>query len=176
MGGLHTLGFKGPEMRGKHTRWTMNPYVFDNHYFKNILTEGGSRYWTSELDQRLLEDPEAREWCETFAQDQDRFFEEYAKGHVMVSEFNCDSLMNEVGINIEDGGYVEKSKWRRFANWLNGDEVTREQIEREMLTERIQQPFPAGMTNLLEMGQEHTNEPADETDLEIVDEQQPRRI
>ena len=68
MGGLHSLGFKGSEMRGKHTRWVMNPYVFDNDYFKNILV-GGNGYWMSELDQRLLEDPEAREWCEIFAQD-----------------------------------------------------------------------------------------------------------
>ena len=94
----------------------------------------------------------------------------------MVSEFNCDSLMNEVGINIEDGGYVEKSKWRRFANWLNGDDVTREQIEREMLLERVQQPYPSGLTNLLEMGKEHTPEPADESDLEVVEDRQPRRV
>lgn len=167
MGGLHTLGFKGPELRGRHTRWVMNPYVFDNDYFKNVLMGDQNRYFSSELDHRMLEDPEAREWCEIFAQDQDRFFEEYAKGHVMVSEFNCDALMNEVGINIDDGGYVEPSKYRRFANWATGDDVTKAQIEKEILKERLGQPIITGSTNLLFMGTaEFRQGPEDSNDSE----------
>ena len=33
MGGSHTLGFKGSDTKGPLSRWTMNPYVFDNTYF-----------------------------------------------------------------------------------------------------------------------------------------------
>jgi len=35
--GHHTLGFVGLEKKGFHTRWCMNPYVFDNSYFKELL-------------------------------------------------------------------------------------------------------------------------------------------
>ena len=31
--GSFTLGFCGEEKKGYHTRWCMNPYVFDNTYF-----------------------------------------------------------------------------------------------------------------------------------------------
>ena len=34
MGGIHTLGFKDENKSGPLTRWTMNPYVFDNTYFQ----------------------------------------------------------------------------------------------------------------------------------------------
>lgn len=31
--GTNTLGFVGNEKKGAHTRWCMNPYVFDNTYY-----------------------------------------------------------------------------------------------------------------------------------------------
>lgn len=31
--GSFTLGFCGDDKKGPHTRWCMNPYVFDNTYF-----------------------------------------------------------------------------------------------------------------------------------------------
>ena len=34
MGGTHTIGFKGSATKGPDSRWTMNPYVFDNTYFQ----------------------------------------------------------------------------------------------------------------------------------------------
>ena len=33
MMGTNTRGFVGNEKKGAHTRWCMNPYVFDNTYF-----------------------------------------------------------------------------------------------------------------------------------------------
>jgi hypothetical protein len=34
VGGTQTLGFKGELKKGHQSRWTMNPYVFDNTYFQ----------------------------------------------------------------------------------------------------------------------------------------------
>jgi hypothetical protein len=34
MGGINTLGFRDENKSGPLTRWTMNPYVFDNTYFQ----------------------------------------------------------------------------------------------------------------------------------------------
>lgn len=31
--GMNTIGFNGDAKQGPHTRWTMNPYVFDNTYY-----------------------------------------------------------------------------------------------------------------------------------------------
>lgn len=33
VGGTQTLGFRGELKKGPQSRWTMNPYVFDNTYF-----------------------------------------------------------------------------------------------------------------------------------------------
>jgi len=35
--GVNTIGFAGNEKKGPHTRWVMNPYVFDNTYYKELL-------------------------------------------------------------------------------------------------------------------------------------------
>lgn len=34
VGGTQTIGFKGELKKGAQSRWTMNPYVFDNTYFQ----------------------------------------------------------------------------------------------------------------------------------------------
>lgn len=33
IGGTQTLGFLGEGRKGPNSRWTLNPYVFDNTYF-----------------------------------------------------------------------------------------------------------------------------------------------
>ncbi len=48
MGGLNTLGFNGEGKKGPLSRWTMNPYVFDNSYFQQLLLGKESRYWSCE--------------------------------------------------------------------------------------------------------------------------------
>lgn len=52
--GSHTLGFASDNNKGKTGRWTMNPYVFDNTYFKEVLMGHDSIYLKTEADLRLL--------------------------------------------------------------------------------------------------------------------------
>ena len=35
--GSHTLGFAKNGATGPHNRWTINPHVFDNTYYKEVL-------------------------------------------------------------------------------------------------------------------------------------------
>lgn len=44
MGGVHTLGFIGEHKKGFESRWCMNPYVFDNTYFKEVILGSESKY------------------------------------------------------------------------------------------------------------------------------------
>ena len=52
--GSFTLGFCGDEKKGPHTRWCMNPYVFDNTYFKEVLLRDQSKYFKTEADHKLV--------------------------------------------------------------------------------------------------------------------------
>ena len=52
--GSFTLGFNGVEKKGPHTRWCMNPYVFDNTYFQEVLLRDQSKYFKSEADLKLV--------------------------------------------------------------------------------------------------------------------------
>lgn len=121
MGGTHTIGFKGSATKGPDSRWTMNPYVFDNTYFQQLLLGSNSRYFSTTTDHHLVQDAKLRHWVEVYAQDQNLFFTNYAKAHVNLSELNCPNLMGEINNDIVDGGYVEKSRWLAFAGWFNRD-------------------------------------------------------
>ena len=87
MMGIHTLGFVGQAKKGFNTRWCMNPYVFDNTYYKELLLGERSKYYKTDADHALMADAEKREWVEKYAADQDLFFAHYAEAHVKVSEF-----------------------------------------------------------------------------------------
>lgn len=52
--GAHTLGFANDSNKSKTGRWCMNPYVFDNTYFKEVLMGHDSIYLKTEADLRLL--------------------------------------------------------------------------------------------------------------------------
>lgn len=67
--GIHTLGFVGSAKKGPHTRWCMNPYVFDNTYYKELLLGERSKYFKTDADRRLTNDSQFREWVEKYAQD-----------------------------------------------------------------------------------------------------------
>lgn len=107
--GSYTLGFANDENKTRNGRWTMNPYVFDNTYFQEVLLGSQSKYLKTEADLRLLNEPQLREWVEKFAADQNLFFETYARAHVKVSEMGQEEhLLSE--FNEEDiinGGYQE---------------------------------------------------------------------
>lgn len=57
-----TIGFVGDEKKGPHTRWCMNPYVFDNTYYQELLLGEKSKYYKNEYDYKLLECAEGRQW------------------------------------------------------------------------------------------------------------------
>jgi len=84
--GSYTLGFHSDDNKTKLGRWTMNPYVFDNSYFKEVLAAHNSPYLKTEADLKLLQNQETRTWVEQYAEDQNLFFENYARAHVKVSE------------------------------------------------------------------------------------------
>jgi len=107
--GSYTIGFASDDNKTKQGRWTMNPYVFDNTYFKEVLLGHQSNYLKTQADLRLLDNPELKEWVEAYAQDQNLFFENYAQAHVKVSETGQEEhLLSEFDEDkIVDGGYVE---------------------------------------------------------------------
>jgi hypothetical protein len=37
VGGSQTIGFMGDGKKGPASRWTMNPYIFDNTYFQELM-------------------------------------------------------------------------------------------------------------------------------------------
>ena len=94
--GSYTLGFASEDNKGKKGRWCMNPYVFDNTYFQELLLAHDSRYLKTEADLNMLHDPEMKKWVEAYADDQTLFFENYAKAHVKLSEQGQEhNLMSE---------------------------------------------------------------------------------
>ena len=52
--GTNTIGFIGSEKKGSHTRWCINPFVFDNTYFQELLLRDQSKYAKDESDLKLL--------------------------------------------------------------------------------------------------------------------------
>ena len=60
--GSYTLGFANDDNKGRSGRWTMNPYVFDNTYFQEVLLGHESKYLKTEADLNLLHVPELKEW------------------------------------------------------------------------------------------------------------------
>jgi len=110
--GFRTLGFIGEEKKGPHTRWTKNPYVFDNDYYKELLKGDQSKHCKVDSDWRLVQEPKLKEWVEKYAEDETLFHMNYARAHVKVSRIGCEeTLMSEVDSKfVEDGGYREPSR------------------------------------------------------------------
>jgi catalase (peroxidase I) len=68
--GSHTIGFANTEATGPQNRWTMNPHVFDNSYFKEVLLGDRSKYFKSKGETLLASDGELRQYVEQYAQDE----------------------------------------------------------------------------------------------------------
>ena len=109
--GSYTLGFANDDNKLRKGRWTMNPYVFDNTYFQEVLLGHESKYLKTEADIKLLSSPELKHWVEAYAQDNNLFFENYAKAHVKISEMGQEEhLMSEMNEDdIINGGYQENA-------------------------------------------------------------------
>ena len=114
--GTFTIGFCGEEKKGPHTRWCMNPYVFDNTYFKELMLRDQSKYYKTEADLKLMQSDSLKNWVEAYAQDEELFFSNYAKAHVKVSELGQESnLLSEFEPEkMTTGGYLEESRLKRF--------------------------------------------------------------
>lgn len=103
--GSHTIGFAKMENTGLKGRWTQNPHVFDNSYYKEVLLGDKTKYLRTNSEIILYEDPELRGYCEQYAQDQNLFFEHYAKAHVKMSEFGQEeNLLSEFDEPRTQGG------------------------------------------------------------------------
>ena len=118
--GSHTLGFASDDNLTKKGRWTMNPFVFDNTYYKEVLMAHDSNYLKTEADLSLLQDSETRTWVEEYANDEALFFEHYAKAHVKISEMGQeDNLISEFdSTDNVDGGFVEKKGEHWALGWM----------------------------------------------------------
>jgi L-ascorbate peroxidase len=82
--GVHTLGKAKMDTSGYEGTWTMNPYVFDNTYYKELLMGDKSKYLQTESDVELVLNPNFKPFVEMYAQDQEKFFEDYAEAHDML--------------------------------------------------------------------------------------------
>ena len=118
--GANTIGFIGNEKKGPHTRWCLNPYVFDNTYFQELLLRDQSKYFKDETDLKLLQSSDLKHWVEAYADDQDLFFTNWAKAHVKVSEFGHEGkLLSEFDKkDIIDGGYQEVNRVSTILRWF----------------------------------------------------------
>mmetsp|Transcript_6258 Transcript_6258/g.10629 ORF Transcript_6258/g.10629 Transcript_6258/m.10629 type:complete len:105 (-) Transcript_6258:77-391(-) len=86
----------------------MNPYVFDNTYFQELMLDTKSKYLKTPADLELIASPEFKKWVEIYAEDEELFFEHYAEAHIKVSEWGHDDLICEIESSpIVDGGYQE---------------------------------------------------------------------
>ena len=118
--GSFTIGFANDDNLSKKGRWTMNPYVFDNTYFQEVLLGHNSKYLKTEADLKLLHSPELKRWVEAYAQDQNLFFTNYARAHVKVSEAGQEAhLLSEFNSeDIVNGGYQENKGQHWATNFL----------------------------------------------------------
>ena len=125
--GSYTLGFVDDDNKGKKGRWTMNPYVFDNTYFKEVLLGYNSKYLKTPADLKLLDDPSLKEWVEKYAEDETLFFENYAKAHVKVSEKGQEeNLLSEFDPSYMVGGSFHENKGM---HWAHNEESFETEIE-----------------------------------------------
>ena len=108
--GAHTLGRCHVVRSGFDGPWTKNPLRFDNAYFKNLLyLEWQPKKWdgnpqfedvlTGELmmlpsDMALKTDPKFRVWCEIYAKDEERFFQDFANAFAKLVSLGCPAECN----------------------------------------------------------------------------------
>ncbi|CAN6470989.1 unnamed protein product [Victoria cruziana] len=86
LSGGHTLGRCHKERSGFEGAWTQNPLIFDNSYFKELLSGEKAGLIQLPSDKALLSDPGFRPLVEKYAADEDAFFVDYALAHQKLSE------------------------------------------------------------------------------------------
>jgi len=65
--GSHTIGFAKADRSGFHGRWTQNPHVFDNSYFKEVLLGDKSKFLKTPVEFMLIDNEEMKKFCEVYA-------------------------------------------------------------------------------------------------------------
>ncbi|MFQ6651240.1 hypothetical protein Gotur_022508 [Gossypium turneri] len=99
LSGAHTLGRCHKDRSGFDGAWTTNPLIFDNSYFKELLSGTGADIIQLPSDKVLVSDPVFRPFVEKYAAvrklffslsnsmfDQGEFFADYANAHLRLSE------------------------------------------------------------------------------------------
>ncbi|CAI0545340.1 unnamed protein product [Linum tenue] len=86
LSGGHTLGRCHKERSGFEGPWTANPLIFDNSYFKELLSGEKEGLLQLPTDKALLSDPVFRPLVEKYAADEDAFFADYSEAHLKLSE------------------------------------------------------------------------------------------
>ncbi|KAG0466359.1 hypothetical protein HPP92_017939 [Vanilla planifolia] len=86
LSGGHTLGRCHIDRSGFEGPWTSNPLIFDNSYFKELLSGEKEGLLQLPSDKALLSDPIFRPLVENYAADEDAFFGDYAEAHLKLSE------------------------------------------------------------------------------------------
>ncbi|KAK8303275.1 hypothetical protein V6Z11_D04G139900 [Gossypium hirsutum] len=86
LSGGHTLGRCHKERSGFEGPWTSNPLIFDNSYFKELVSGEKEGLIQLPTDKALLEDPVFRPLVHKYAADEDAFFADYAESHLKLSE------------------------------------------------------------------------------------------
>ncbi|OAY37928.1 L-ascorbate peroxidase, cytosolic isoform X1 [Manihot esculenta] len=86
LSGAHTLGRCHKERSGFEGPWTSNPLIFDNSYFKELLSGEKEGLLQLPSDKALVVDPVFRKYVEKYAADEEAFFADYAEAHVRLSE------------------------------------------------------------------------------------------
>ncbi|GAB4859251.1 L-ascorbate peroxidase 1, cytosolic [Ancistrocladus abbreviatus] len=86
LSGGHTLGRCHKERSGFEGPWTTNPLIFDNSYFKELLSGEKEGLLQLPSDKALLSDNVFRPYVEKYAADEDAFFADYEVAHLKLSE------------------------------------------------------------------------------------------
>ncbi|KAH0913497.1 hypothetical protein HID58_036818 [Brassica napus] len=86
LSGAHTLGRCHKDRSGFEGAWTSNPLIFDNSYFKELLSGEKEGLLQLVSDKALLDDPVFRPLVEKYAADEEAFFADYAEAHLKLSE------------------------------------------------------------------------------------------
>jgi catalase (peroxidase I) len=92
--GYRTLGFVSNNESHKEERWTRNPWTFDNNYYEELLDKN-SPYAKTTSDLALVNDEAFRHYVESYAKNQDNFFEKFVIAYQKMSELGSRHLLEE---------------------------------------------------------------------------------
>ncbi|KAG0197940.1 heme peroxidase [Mortierella sp. GBA30] len=103
--GAHALGRCHKDRSGFDGPWTASPTVFTNAFFTELLDRkwverkwnGPKQFQDKEseslmmlpADMAMIKDKEFKKWCEIYAKDEKRFFEDFAKACAKLFELGC---------------------------------------------------------------------------------------